>query len=113
MRKKAKIIKEICEELKASSGIPFEYDHFTTAAAVAPPFVLYRRVAAANFSADGVVYNKGEAVDLELYASTPDEMAELMDQVEDLLDENEVFYNQTADTAYIETEDFYETLYEI
>lgn len=113
MRRKDEIIKELCEELKATAGIPFEYDHFTESDAVAPPFVLYRRVAAANFSADGVVYSKGQAVDLELYAATPDEMAELMEKVEDLLDKAEIFYNKTADTVYITTEDFYESLYEI
>lgn len=113
MRRKDDIIKGICEELKASAGIPFEYDHFTESDAVPPPFILYRRVAAPSFSADGVVYAKGQAVDLELYAATPDEMAGLMTKVEDLLDKAEIFYNKTADTVYITTEDFYETLYEI
>ena len=113
MRRKDEIIKGICEDIKRSHNIPFEYDHFTASAAVAPPFVLYRRVAPVNFSADGVVYQKGQAVDLELYAATPEEMAEIMAWAEDLLDRAEVFYNKTADTVYIQSEEFYETLYEI
>ena len=52
-------------------------------------------------------------MDLELYTATPDDMAELMKKVEDLLDAAEVFYNKTADTVYITSEDFYESLYEI
>ena len=113
MQRKDEIIRGICEDLKRSHAIPFEYDHFTESDAVAPPFVLYRRVAPINFSADGVVYAKGQAVDLELYAATPDEMAELMAWAEELLDKAEVFYNKTADTVYITSEEFYETLYEI
>ena len=52
-------------------------------------------------------------MDLELYAATPEKMAELMEIAEQLLDEEEIFYNKTADTVYITSEDFYETLYEI
>lgn len=113
MQRKDEIIKQVCEKLRETDGIPFEYDHFTESDAVPPPFVLYRRVAASNFSADGVVYAKGEAVDLELYTATPDEMAKLMKKVEDLLEAAEVFYSKTADTVYITSEDFYESLYEI
>ena len=108
MRRKDEIIKGVCEELLIRGEIEgFEYDHFRQSDAVAPPFVVYRRVAQPNFSADGVVYHHGDGVDLELYAETPDRMASLMAQAE------EIFYNLTADTVYIETEDFYESLYEI
>lgn len=114
MRRKDEIIKEVCEALLARGKIEgFEYDHFRQSDAVAPPFVVYRRVAQPNFSADGVVYHHGDGVDLELYAETPDRMASLMAQVEELLDAEEIFYNLAADTVYIETEDFYESLYEI
>lgn len=114
MRRKDEIIKGVCEELLTRGEIEgFEYDHFRQSDAVAPPFVVYRRVAQPNFSADGVVYHHGDGVDLELYAETPDRMASLMAQVEELLDAEEIFYNLAADTVYIETEDFYESLYEI
>lgn len=108
------MIKPICETLKAQGAIEdFAYDHFKQPEAVALPYAIYRRVAQPNFSADGVVYSKGGGVDFELYSSTPDEMADLMDQVEALLDADEIFYNMTADTVYIESEDYYVTLYEI
>lgn len=113
MRKDHKI-KAVCEALKASGAIDdFRYDHFKESEAIPPPFAVYRRVAQPNFSADGVVYHHGDSVDLELYASTDEEMADLMAQAEELLDAEEIFYNLTADTVYIESEDFYESLYEI
>ena len=106
-------VKEILEELKKTDGYDYRYDHFTQSEAVPPPFLVYRRVAADNFSADGTVYHHGQNVDVELYASTPDEMAELMAAVEKRLDAAGIFYKLTADTVYIETEYFYESLYEI
>ena len=113
MRKDHKV-KAVCEALKASGAIDdFRYDHFKESEAVPPTFAIYRRVAQPNFSADGVVYHHGGGVDLELYTSTPEEMADLMAQVETLLDAEELFYQLTADTVYIESEDFYESLYEI
>ena len=87
MPRKDSLIKPICETLKAQGAIEdFAYDHFKQPEAVALPYAIYRRVAQPNFSADGVVYSKGGGVDFELYSSTPDEMADLMDQVEALLD---------------------------
>lgn len=114
MRRKDEIVRGVCEALVNAGAIEgFEYDHFKQSDAVPPPFAVYRRVAQPNFSADGVVYHHGDGVDLELYAETPDAMASLMAQVEELLDKEEIFYNLSADTVYIETEDFYESLYEI
>lgn len=40
-------------------------------------------------------------------------MAELMSKIEAALDQAEIYYNLTADTVYITSEDFYESLYEI
>lgn len=113
MQRKDEQVEKILAALKASDGIDYEYDHFTESDAVPPPFILYRRVAAGNFSADGVVYHHGQNVDIELYAATPDEMAELMSKIEAALDQAEIYYNLTADTVYITSEDFYESLYEI
>lgn len=114
MSKKSDIAKSVCAALLESEYITgYAYDHFRQSEAVPPPFAVYRRVAKDNFSADGAVYHHGDGVDLELYASDPDEMETLMEAVEALFDSAEVFYNLTADTAYIESEDFYESLYEI
>lgn len=107
-------IKAILATLKGNGDInDYEYDHFTESSAVGLPFAVYRRVAPQNFSADGVVYHRGDNVDLEIYAATPDDMIALMAKVEKAMDDAKLFYAIGADTAYIESEDFYETLYEI
>lgn len=112
--RKDEIVREICDTLKGEGRIgDYRYDHFKKSEDVPLPFAIYRRVAAQNFSADGKVYHRGDNVDLELYASDPDEMAKIMGRTEELLDEAEIFYNIAADTAYIDSEDFYESLYEI
>ena len=114
MQKKDEMVKQICTALVSGGYITdYAYDHFREEFAVPPPFAVYRRVAASGFAADGVVYHRGDNVDLELYADTPEDMAALMDAVEMKLDEAELFYNITADTVYIEQENFYETLYEL
>ncbi|MBQ6318199.1 MAG: hypothetical protein IJI23_00215 [Lachnospiraceae bacterium] len=106
-------IKAICEEIKQSYGVDYRYDHFREKEAVPPPFLIYRRQPAPSFSADNKTYFKDGGVDLELYASTPDEMDDLKEKVEQLLNEYEIYYNLTADTTYIESEEFYESLYEM
>lgn len=107
-------IKAILATLKTSGDVnDYAYDHFTESSAVDLPFAVYRRVAPQNFSADGVVYHRGDNVDLEIYAATPDDMIALMAKVEKAMDDAKLFYAIGADTAYIESEDFYETLYEI
>ena len=114
MQRKDEVVKTICAELEGSGLIEgYAYDHFRESQSVPPPFVVYRRVAYNNFSADGIVYHHGNNVDLELYAEDPDSMSELMREVESLLDNAGLFYNLSADTVYIESEDLYESLYEI
>lgn len=106
-------IKAVLENLKEAHGWDYRYDHFSQAEAVPPPFIVYRRVAGQSFSADGKTYHHGQNVDIELYASTPDEMSSIMTALEEQLDTAEIFYRIAADTAYIESEDFYESLYEV
>ncbi len=108
------LVKDICEALKDAGHIEgYDYDHFESADAIDPPFAIYRRVAPETFAADGKTYYRGSNVDLELYALDPDEMADLMDAAEALLDAAELYYHIAADTVYIDSEQMYETLYEI
>lgn len=100
--------------LKKSGAInDFKYDHFKQNKAVPTPFAVYRRVAGSTFFADGKTYHKEAGVDLEVYADNADEMADIMDQLNELLDAAGLAYRITADTAYIDAEDFYESLYEM
>lgn len=114
MQKKDDTIKSILTNLVTADKIMgYAYDHFRQSEVVPTPFAVYRRVAPDNFSADDLVYHRGDNVDLELYADTPEDMSKLMDEVEEMLTEAGLYYRIAADTAYIESEDFYETLYEV
>ena len=114
MLRKDEEVKAICEKLENDDKIvAFEYDHFDKKEPIPLPCAVYRRVAPPNFGADGVVYARGDNVDLEIYASDPDEMIEIMEAAEAAMYDAGLFYQIAADTVYIESEDFYETLYEL
>ena len=87
--------------------IPFAYHHFAEGEAVEPPFICYLLPGSNNFSADGKVYHKINEVHIELYTDFKDLAVE--QQVEDVLDEHEIFYNKSE--VWIESEKLYEVLY--
>ena len=87
--------------------IPFAYHHFAEGEAVEPPFICYLLPGSSNFSADGKVYHKINEVHIELYTDLKDLAVE--QQVEDVLDEHEIFYNKSE--VWIESEKLYEVLY--
>ena len=98
------------EELMQMLGemqIPFAYHHFAEGEAVEPPFICYLLPGSNNFSADGKVYHKINEVHIELYTDLKDLAVE--QQVEDVLDEHEIFYNKSE--VWIESEKLYEVLY--
>ena len=87
--------------------IPSAYHHFAEGEAVNPPFICYLLPGSNNFSADGKVYFKINEVRIELYTDLKDLAVE--QQVEDVLDEHEIFYNKSE--TWIESERLYEVLY--
>lgn len=87
--------------------IPFAYHHFAEGETVEPPFICYLLPASSNFSADGKVYHKINEVHIELYTDLKDLAVE--QQVEDVLDKHEIFYNKSE--VWIESEKLYEVLY--
>ena len=92
----------------------YVYDHFEIGEAIPLPYAVYRRVAPSVMAADDQTFYRPDSnVDLEIYSNDPDEMADVMESVEAALDTAKLFYQLTADTAYIESERFYETLYEL
>ncbi len=112
--RKDETIENICIALKENGDInDYRYDHYEQGEEIDLPYAIYRRVAPDNFGADGVVYHRGENVDFEIYAGDPDEMADIMAAVEERMTAAGLYFNVGADTAYIESEDFYETLYEL
>ncbi len=113
MRRMDERVEDILGRMRDEDGYDYRYDHFKQSDAIPPPFIVYRRVAKSNFSADGVVYTHESGVDIEIYASTPDEMMDMMLKLEALLDADGLYYRRTADTVYLDSEDFYESLYEL
>lgn len=112
--RKDEAIKEICDQLVQDEIIVgYAYDHFREEEVISLPFAVYRRVAPQSFSADDKTYHHGENVDLEIYSSDPDEMTDIMAAIEEKLDTAELYYTIAADTAYIDSEDMYESLYEL
>ena len=87
--------------------IPFAYHHFAEGEAVEPPFICYLIPGSNNFSADGKAYHKINEVHIELYTDLKDLAVE--QQVEDVLDEHEIFYNKSG--VWIQSEKLYEVLY--
>ena len=87
--------------------IPFAYHHFAGGEAVEPPFICYLLPGSNNFSADGKAYHKINEVHIELYTDLKDLAVE--QQVEDVLDEHEIFYNKSE--VWIQSEKLYEVLY--
>lgn len=99
------------EELLAiikETGIPFAYDHFAEGESPEPPFICYLIPGSDNFAADGGVYFKMNEVRIELYTDTKDLSVE--QQLEDVLDAHEIFYNKSE--TWIDSEKLYEVIYQ-
>ena len=94
-------------QMLSEMQIPFAYHHFAEGEAVEPPFICYLLPGSNNFSADGKVYHKINEVHIELYTDLKDLAVE--QQVEDVLDEYEIFYNKSE--VWIQSEKLYEVLY--
>lgn len=98
-------IKKMVEEI----GIPASYHHFDVENAINPPFICWIIPGSDNFSADGMVFFRIDALNIELYTDQKD--LEKEKQVENVLDKYGLFWEKTE--IYIESENMYETLYEL
>ena len=94
-------------QMLSEMQLPFAYHHFAEGEAVEPPFICYLLPGSNNFSADGKVYHKINEVHIELYTDLKDLAVE--QQLEDVLDEHEIFYNKSE--VWIQSEKLYEVLY--
>lgn len=97
-------IKEILEQLE----IPVAYDHFNTA--TQPPFIVYRRYSQSNFGADNKVYKVIN--NYYVYLVTQYKDIELEDKLQQLFDENEIYFNAISED-YISEENTYQIIYDI
>ena len=103
------IRKEQIEDMLGRLEIPFAYHHFEKENTVNPPFICWLSPGTDNFSADGKVYQRFDELDIELYTDERD--FELERNLEQLLDEQEFFWNKTE--LYTESENMFEILYEM
>lgn len=96
-------------QMVKSTGMPVAYHHFEEGQSPDPPFMVYLYPGTNNFSADGIVFQGVNQLDLELYTDKKDLDAEK--KVEAVLKKHGFFYEKTE--TYLETEKMYEVLYEM
>lgn len=104
--------REQIEEMLEEVGVPFRYHHFTQKEMqdVELPIVVWTAPKTDNFYADGIVYVKIKELNIEVYADQKD--WELEEKVEEVLTAHGIPWQQTA-SAYLDTEQMWETLYEM
>ena len=95
------------KQLISDIGFPFAYHHFSEKKPPPTPYICYLLPSSNNFSADGRVYYKKNAVHIELYTDHKDLSAE--QKVETVLDRYDVFFERYE--TWIESEKLYQTLY--
>lgn len=100
------------EDIKAMLGdldLPLAYHHFAEGEAPELPYIVYHYPESDNFAADNVAFAKGDNLSIELYTDKRDFDTE--GRLEDILDEQDLFYVKTE--IFIPSEDMYEILYEM
>lgn len=100
------------EEVKAmidSMGFPNTYDFFPIGEVPTPPYIVFYYPSSSNFGADDEVYQRIDALNIELY--TPIKSFRAEKAVEDVLTANHMMWDKTE--TYINSEHMYEVLYEM
>ncbi|HDR6285609.1 TPA: hypothetical protein QCU33_001552 [Bacillus cereus] len=96
---------ELTKILEAT-GYPVAYSHFT--ATPAPPYICFLADGSANLMADNKVYHKINDLNIELYTTRKDLVAEA--KLEKVLDDHEIPYDSYG--TFIESEKMYQKIYE-
>ena len=89
------------------TGLPVAYDHFAEGDSPEPPFLIFLFPSSDNFSADGQVFVKIDALHFELYTDT--KQSDVEARVEAALDRRGLFYDKSE--VWIAEERLYEVLY--
>lgn len=100
--------KNIYQMLK-KLDLPLAYSHFEEGKAPKLPFIVYRYPYTHNSAADGKVYAKITALDIEIYTEKKD--LQLEKKLEALLNEHGFFYEKTE--TYISSERMFQMIYEM
>lgn len=91
-------------------GYPVAYNHFKNTPnnpAPEPPFIIYLEEDSNNFGADNKVLKQVVNYRIEVYSDEKD--FDLEEQIEQLLDENNIFYD--TDELFIKQENLYQRMY--
>lgn len=95
------------KQILEATGYPVDYSHFKDAQA--PPFICYLVEGNPNFMADNKVYHKVSDVNIELYTTKKDLVAEAT--LEKVLDDHEIPYDSFE--AFIDSEELFQKTYEV
>ena len=95
--------------LLASTGMPVAYYAFPVGDAPPLPWICYVVTGSSNFIADGRVYQKSNAIDVELYCNEKDPALEA--RVEAVLADACIPWEKTE--QYLDSEKCWEIIYEI
>lgn len=99
-------------KLLEATGYPVAYSHFTATPGKpvpAPPYICFLADDSANLMADNKVYHKVNDLNIELYTTKKDLVAEA--KLEKVLDDHEIPYESLG--AFIESEKMYQKIYEV
>lgn len=93
----------------ASTNYPVAYEHFPETEVPTMPFICYAAVGSNNFGADGIVYEKGTMLQVQLFTKTKNEVAEAT--LEAVFEDNRIYWENTGE--YNEDELCYRVIYEV
>ncbi|OXB98938.1 MULTISPECIES: hypothetical protein [Bacillus] len=99
------------KKMLEATGYPVAYSHFTatpTKPVPAPPYICFLVDGSANLMADNKVYHKINDLNIELYTTKKDLVAEA--KLEKVLDDHEIPYDSYG--TFIESEKMYQKIYE-
>lgn len=102
---------ELIKILEAT-GYPVAYSHFTATPVnqvPKPPYICFLVDGSANLMADNKVYHKINDLNIELYTTKKDLVAEA--KLEKVLDDHEIPYDSFG--TFIESEKMYQKIYEV
>ncbi|PGT67011.1 hypothetical protein COD86_10960 [Bacillus cereus] len=99
------------KKILEATGYPVAYSHFTATPSTpvpAPPYICFLVDGSSNLMADNKVYHKINDVNIELYTTKKDLVAEA--KLEKVLDEHEIPYESYG--TFIESEKLFQKIYE-
>ncbi|MDX8359825.1 hypothetical protein [Cytobacillus sp. IB215316] len=95
------------KQILDATGLPIAYSHFKETQL--PPYICYLASYSSNFMADNKVYKNIDNIQIELYTTKKDLVAEAI--IEAALNDNQVPWESTE--TFIESEQLFQKIYEM